>query len=352
MKFSMRSWLLGAVTLPVLGLALAGATAAAWPGLPLIGTLGRMLDSLSFHLFAALLPGALLLRLLGARWLAGAVVLMALSGAGLSLGQHIRHSEPRVALSAPPPGAARAALSETAEAPADTVTVLWFNMLRINRTPPADLIQALADSPADLVILGEGTPLQSHLEALQHYFPIQIGCRQPRCEILALARAPLNGLSMPNMYSTRPERIVRMETDLAAGNLTVLGVHLVKPWFDGFNEIDEWYLMNAALRTEGPLMMIGDFNAAPWSKRLVRLRDTCGLVPLRFPAPTWPASAGRFGVPIDLVLLRDGAEVISAEPWGADLGSNHRGLLVTLQVRPRAADPVVTARCRAAAAYR
>ena len=51
-----------------------------------------------------------------------------------------------------------------------------------------------------------------------------------------------------------------------------------------------------------------------------------------WPVPTWPAAAGRFGVPIDHVLVRGGPRLVSIAPWGAELGSDHRGLLAALSL--------------------
>ncbi len=106
---------------------------------------------------------------------------------------------------------------------------------------------------------------------------------------------------------------------------------MAKPWVLGFSEA-EAEVVKAALGVEHapPTILVGDFNAAPWSRRIRQIEKTFGLRHAPFPIATWPVEAGFLGIPIDHILLRGGTAFVEIAPWGAELGSNHRGLRATI----------------------
>jgi len=113
----------------------------------------------------------------------------------------------------------------------------------------------------------------------------------------------------------------------------VVAVHLSKPYFDenAWAELREvgWALS----RIEGPVVVSGDFNATAWSEAISSFAEREGLVPPpRYPG-TWPVLLGELGVPIDNIFTRGGLliEDIAATP---PHGSNHRGLLAQIAVKP------------------
>lgn len=326
-----RAWLAGALTPPVLGCALAGATVLSWPEAEGLRTLARIVDSLAPHLLALAALGALALAALGARRAAALALLIVLAGGGLGLQRHLAQSAPLAA-----------------DRPAE-LTVLWFNVLGDNPTPPERLAAALAASPADLVILAEAAPLRGQMAALAAAFPVQAGCRARRCDLMVLGRGPVAAAEVRRIGRAAEERLalVRAAPE-GAPALTVAAIHMVKPWFFGFAEHDEWHAADIVAAAEGPLLLAGDFNAAPWSRRLQELIGPCGLTLPRRPVATWPASAGAAGVPIDLVLVRDGARLVSLAPWGAGLGSNHRGLIAGVALAPPPEPPPPRPDCGAA----
>jgi endonuclease/exonuclease/phosphatase (EEP) superfamily protein YafD len=331
-----RVWLAGALTPPVVMLDLVAVTAVAWPSGSGLGTFGRIADSLAPQLVALALAATLVMGLI--RVPRGFTLLCAaltLASAGLLAARHLERAAPVV------PGA-----------PAQ-LTLLWFNMLGDNATPPARLIAALAASPADVVLLAESAPLAADLEgALAAAFPVRAGCRQLRCGSMMLARgeaaARLSGLEVRTIGRPEEPRLTVAEITLpGAPPLTVIGAHLIKPWFFGFSEADEWFLYTALADRSGPLVVAGDFNAAPWSRRLDELWRLCALAPPRWPPATWPVAAGPAGVPIDNILVRGGARLVSLDTWGAELGSNHLGLLARIALpEPGAAPAPGPASCR------
>jgi endonuclease/exonuclease/phosphatase (EEP) superfamily protein YafD len=85
---------------------------------------------------------------------------------------------------------------------------------------------------------------------------------------------------------------------------------------------------------DGPVIVVGDFNASPYTPVYRGFTEVAGLATFRhFPA-SYPARLGGFGVPIDHVLARGSrvAELHALPP----IGSDHRPLAATLILRAEA----------------
>lgn len=310
-----RSLRAGAAATLAAALALA-TTAPHWPDWPVLETLARLLESPLPQITAAAVAMGWLAARAGARRLGAALALAsAAMGIGTALARHLPPSLPAT-------GSAEAG-----------ITVLWANLLWSNPTPPERLVAALVESPAEIVILGEGAPLEGHLPALAAHFPQMAGCGMARrCEMLVLSRRRGVAIALPPMPDTRPGRMARIRVPGESGPaLTLVGLHLLKPWFGDMAEYDDALAMEELGRHAGPVAVVGDFNAAPWSARMQRIARACALSwPRRVPG-TWPAPMGAAGVPIDLALAGRGARIAAIAPWPVP-GSDHRGLLLRLEM--------------------
>lgn len=296
--------------LPALAAAVAAGTAFWWDDPGPLGGAGAMVENLAPHLAVLALALGLWLWLAGRRGVALATLLLALLGLGVT--------GARIAAGGVAPDPSR---------PAD-LTVLWFNLERRNPTPPEALIAALAESPARIVVLAEAKPLQAHRAALEAAFPQVTGCADDRrCELMVGVRDLDARVEFAWTGTIRPRRLVRI--DLDEGPVTLIAQHAVKPWYGVFAETDDWLVRAELRRSPGAVALIGDFNAAPWSARMQALTAECDLGFARRAPATWPAALpAPLGLPIDLALAGPGTTLRSVTPWGAGLGSNHRGVLV------------------------
>ncbi|MEL7254314.1 MAG: endonuclease/exonuclease/phosphatase family protein [Pseudomonadota bacterium] len=219
-----------------------------------------------------------------------------------------------------------------------TLRALWFNMQTGNPIAPATLAQALLDSRADIIILAEARPAMGVPDLLQGSHPHRLGCdARKTCGVLLLSRYPLIRPRIKPL-STRTERFLRASVDLPGTetDLRLIAAHLIKPWVYGFAQNEEKTLHWAIARASNPAptLLMGDFNAAPWSRRM---RDITGRFNFRHaarPVATWPVKAGRWGIPIDHILVRGEASLMNLRPWGAELGSNHLGLIADIALPP------------------
>jgi endonuclease/exonuclease/phosphatase (EEP) superfamily protein YafD len=110
--------------------------------------------------------------------------------------------------------------------------------------------------------------------------------------------------------------------DVRGHDVTLVGVHLSKPLDEGLQEQEVSLVADIVKDLPRPLIIAGDFNAAPWSTALRRFLTKANLRYSYGYHPTWPVWAPWLGLPIDHVIV-DGLRTIEARVWPDALGSNH-----------------------------
>ncbi|WP_414897826.1 endonuclease/exonuclease/phosphatase family protein [Rhodovulum sp. YEN HP10] len=291
----------------------AGAGARFIPGSSAAGPLARILDSLAPWLLA----GALMLALgatalglcrLGAGLMAAALV--ALAGLGAL---HLRQSLPAL------PG-------QTPD-----LRILFFNACIENELPAETIVRAALGPDPDIIIFAEAEAIAAALPLLQARYDFVSPCQPGACQIVLAARSRPRRFWTMSLNPAWPDRYAVAEIETAGGKRVFLaGLQLLKPWMSGLADTELERLTAQLGWLPGPAVAIGDFNAAPWSRTLSLIHRDTGMATARLPRATWPVAAGRFGVPIDQVLVGGGARLVRLSPFGEDLGSNHRGLLAEI----------------------
>ena len=127
--------------------------------------------------------------------------------------------------------------------------------------------------------------------------------------------------------------------DLGNGTtLGLIGAHFSRP-FERLHRIQAEALGPIAERLGRPLIVAGDFNAAPWSWVVARAAEVTGTDVLGGYRVTWK---GHYRTPlgplpepwghqIDQILLSSGIGIVSVETLDLP-GSDHRGLLLRLRI--------------------
>ena len=275
----------------------------------------RMLEHLAPHLLVLSVLLSLAVAGLGARRAGGALALLALlAGAGIVQDYRVLRA----------PVAAESDL-----------TLLWFNVLAENPMPPERLVAAIRAAGADVVLLAEPARLRRAVDGLADLYPHRLGCAEAEpCGLILLSRFPVTSPRFHD-FPSGPNRMLWVVLAVPGhGSIALAGLHETKPWYlgltDGEVEAVRWGLRPG--KRALPMVVAGDFNAAPWSLRMRRIQREQDMRSAAWPVPTWPAAAGGLGVPIDHVLVRGGTGIARLEPWGADLGSNHRGLIAGIDL--------------------
>ena len=222
----------------------------------------------------------------------------------------------------------------TAESTAgQTLSVMALNVYRDNRNDDA-IVSYLRAERADVVMLSEVQPaLMRTLQATLHdLYPHRYDASTPGTYGLAfLSRYPLlEARSVP--LGGRRRRVI--EATLAWQRpVTLLGAHPLPPlgsrWAQRRN--DELVTLEALVQqVTNPVILLGDFNASPWSFALQQLSETAAL---RFAnlglgiRPTW--FYGPIGAPLDHILVSAQWRVMRYEV-GREVGSDHLPVVAEL----------------------
>jgi endonuclease/exonuclease/phosphatase (EEP) superfamily protein YafD len=190
-----------------------------------------------------------------------------------------------------------------------------------------------AEDP-DLILMTEaGDSLQPMIGRLRAIYPHQVDCMDLlRCRLLLLSKRPLaNASATPRRgnqggnqgnQGQRPP-LVRAEIETGGGKLTLLGVHVSRPFYAREHFADLAGIRDTVGATSGPVLLAGDFNATPWSWSLYRFQRQTGLLRHRTLGVTWPERAPLTALLlIDHVLTRGPITTLGARS-GPNMGSDH-----------------------------
>jgi endonuclease/exonuclease/phosphatase (EEP) superfamily protein YafD len=291
---------------------------------PLVGTYSTKMDLLSQFLIQAAVAtvAALLLFVVLRRWLASAMALMALV----------------LQLSVLQPSAFPARAGDEVER---TVDVLFANVWGYNQRLPA-MARAIIALDPEIVVLAEiDDRNRSLLADLAVAYPYRADCLSHwACDSVILSRLPiLDDLSGWQGRRRIAMSAARIETGF--GPLVVAGAHLDQPLPP--KRLREQERQVAGLiemldPVEDPLLLVGDFNSAPWGRLLRGLAAGTGLEIAWGLEGTWPSILPwPLRIPIDHALTGRGLELVERTVLRLP-GSDHRSL--HLRIGPSRADSV------------
>lgn len=310
---SLKANIAGALTLAATASLLAGGGARFVPAATPVGALARILDSLAPWFLALALLCALLALGLGLRRLGGVLAVLSLLCAGVLIRDHLRLSLP--------------ALPDRET----DLRVLFFNALGENSPHGDRIVTAILAEDPDIVVIAEAEAIYPALKRLQAAYTFVSPCSFETCSLVVATRAAPLRFWRLSLNPAWDNRYAVAEIETGPGTSVFLAAsHLMKPWLVGLAEVELARLMAQYDWLPGPVIAVGDFNMAPWSLPMRKLLKHTGMRAQRIPMPTWPAAFGPLGVPIDQVLVHEGARVVRAVPFGGALNSNHRGFIADI----------------------
>lgn len=221
---------------------------------------------------------------------------------------------------------------------APTARAMLLNVHTDNRNTAAVLAVIERFDP-DLLVLEEiDAGWLERLEPLDERYPHRIvQTRRDNFGIGLFARAPLGDARIVRIGDAFVPSVVA-RVPVGGSTITVFGTHPPPP---GSRRTTAWRddqlskLPTFLAGQPGPLLLLGDLNATPWSHPFRRFLRESGL---RDSArghgwqPTWPARNPLFWVPIDHALHSDEI-VILDRTVGPAVGSDHRPLVIDFAVR-------------------
>lgn len=221
----------------------------------------------------------------------------------------------------------------TTEAGERVVRVGQFNTFAPNLDNEA-LAAEILRLDADVMTLIEfEAPRLPLLAKIAQRFPYQYVCHEvPRCTLAIVSKVPFESTSGKGIWSGPP--LIKATLGGALKGLTVYGVHTTR-FPRSRAQLQQMQSLIYELSGEsGNLLVMGDFNATPFSRLPALLEQGAGLTRVTN-LPTWPATFGLPQLAIDHIFIGSSLRVLAKEQIGNPSGSDHYPITMTLAFKPR-----------------
>ncbi len=211
------------------------------------------------------------------------------------------------------------------------VKLMTFNTWMQNRNWQA-LTKEIERSNPDIVTLMEFSRAKEPLlDALKTKYPYQLKCLDvSSCNLVILSKFPFTDSIVRVRWYGPP--YVRVTFGKELGSLNLFAVHTIRPPFyrAQFRQIGA--LANAVNEHKELKIVMGDFNATPFSRTLNTFAKRTKLKRLS-DIPTWPATfAGLPQVAIDHIFVSPEIKVLAPSRLGNNAESDHFPVNVVVAV--------------------
>jgi endonuclease/exonuclease/phosphatase (EEP) superfamily protein YafD len=214
--------------------------------------------------------------------------------------------------------------------------VLLFNVWWRN-WHVAEVEQMAAQSGADILVFIETTDrIRNELSALNSIYPYKLNCLGTgRCDIVIFSRARLTPVDVSQTSDSNRSPFVTAETDVAGCRLTLIATHMTRPFpnqpYSAQREQAREIAANVGSRG-GAKLVVGDFNAAPWSYIVQTIAQHGAMQVLTGDGGTWPSILPpQLRIPIDNMIASDGLSFVSRRVLPR-AGSDHLPVLGEIAV--------------------
>jgi endonuclease/exonuclease/phosphatase (EEP) superfamily protein YafD len=246
-----------------------------------------------------------------------AAILLALLVAGYSIWPYYVSSAADKALK--PIGAGEKALR-----------IASFNTYANNNDHGAIAREVLRLDPDVMVLIEFNQSKIAVLSTLREKYPYQENCMQiDGCDFAIVSKTPISDFTAK--YQWVGPAFVSAKLGAEFGNVHIYGVHTNR--FP--HQRSQLKQINAFVKymegQNGPYILVGDFNATPFSRITQTLAEGLGLERLTN-LPTWSASYGFPQLAIDHIFVSKDIKALDHEKIGEFAGSDHFPIAITLAV--------------------
>lgn len=260
-------------------------------------------------LVASLLPG---LRLT----FAAALILAGIAGIGF----FARHESERIA-------AMPAYAADAGESPLKLMT---FNVHLSNTDWNAVANEVERQDPDVVTLIEFGPEKEPAADRLAARYPYRAECMTVAdCHMLLLSKIPISAVDVRGTWAGPP--VIKIRLGGAFDGLNIIAVHTVRPpWYrTQQKQLDE--LVAMLHEVEGRKIVMGDFNATPFSRLNRQFSLSSGLNRITW-LPSWPSFFGLPQLGIDHIFLSPGLRVLKEPLIGDSAGSDHFPVIATVGV--------------------
>lgn len=219
------------------------------------------------------------------------------------------------------------------EAGETIVRVGQFNTFAPNLNNDA-LAAEILRLDADVMTLIEfGAPRLPLLAKIAQRFPYQYVCHEvPYCNLAIVSKVPFESTSGKGIWAGPP--LVKVVLGGPLRGLTVYGVHTTRFPRSRAQLQQMQSLVYDLAGQSANLLVMGDFNATPFSRLPALLEEGAGLNRVTN-LPTWPATFGLPQLAIDHIFIGNSLRVLAKEQIGNSSGSDHYPITMALAFKPR-----------------
>ncbi|PRD45819.1 endonuclease [Phyllobacterium phragmitis] len=200
--------------------------------------------------------------------------------------------------------------------------------LRYDNPDSAEVLRLIAREKPDIITLQEvSVEWEPRLKLLEASYPYRQHCRKGPFAwgVDIFSRRPFAEGSQSGCVGDGIMAFARF--DLGGAPVSVVALHLSWPW--PFKQPKQISLLLPHLARLGePMLIAGDFNAAPWSNAVRQIEAASGTHHVSGIGPTWlhwalPTGLTRhIGLPLDQVLASSGIDIAGVTTLGP-VGSDH-----------------------------
>ena len=210
--------------------------------------------------------------------------------------------------------------------------VMSFNMSIDNRKPELVLEEVRQQDP-DILVLIEMSEKQKGLrQDLEKLYPFVSDCDIPRaCYVSIFSRFAFEKPSIKK--SSRLPQLAAVQFGRELGGLFFMGVHTLR-FPHGHTQMLQYRALAALLKQQShPQIVMGDFNATPYSAALAEFEASSQLSRETY-LPSWPSYVGLPQLAIDHIFVSKGVTIMDQARIGASAGSDHYPIGARILISP------------------
>jgi endonuclease/exonuclease/phosphatase (EEP) superfamily protein YafD len=206
--------------------------------------------------------------------------------------------------------------------------LLSINIMGNNLANGKRIADYVIASGADVVFIQESAPIGPEIPQLRAVYPYRLGCgaQTTTCDSSLWSKTPLLRGEVKTMSPIYRDRFMLATIEFDGKPISFVNVHLTKPYFDNFHEIELKKIAKAINAVEGPMVLAGDFNASILTPDIRDFLVRTRLMTAEWEPNTIPVEAPALGLAIDHIFVRDPLRITSLTREPDPLGSNHFGL--------------------------
>ncbi len=210
------------------------------------------------------------------------------------------------------------------------ITVASFNSLYDNEQVEAVRAE-IERLDADIITLVElGPNKHGLLKVLAERYPHQAECfAMDYCHLALLSKFPLENSSARTGWDGPPMIVAKLGAEF--GGLTIIGAHTLR-FPHALAQFRQIKALSGFIDTlPGHKLVMGDFNATPFSRITSTLANQTGLRRLTW-LPSWPSHVHLPQMAIDHIFASPGIRALESERIGQSAGSDHYPIIIRLAV--------------------